>query len=201
MAASTTFLNRLGKELVPSVGQALLAVAAATILVVAGRSASILRTFGVTPEGVAAAGQPLRQQFDLILGSVFANNLILIIFWASVGVIVYLVCWAIYGAYISARNEVTININYVNTGRWQGPWATMVIKAVCATGLVIILASFQPGNILWQLMAAPFFTAPSLDTVLGLTGAIGGLALQLYLLLVTVLLTFTPWYHENVFTD
>ena len=201
MSANISLLGRFGRELMPTVGQVLLVVAVSSALIVAGRSDSVLRVFGITTAGVDSASQSLKQQFDLVLNSPFTGNIVLIAFWSAVGMIVYLVCWSLYGAYIEARNELAIKTSYVNAGRWQGPWATLGIKSLCSLGLIALLAFFVPGHTLWQLMAVPFFDDPNISNSAAIVGAITGLAVQLYLTLVGVQLTFTPWYNEEAFTD
>lgn len=201
MSVKASLLSRFGRELVPTIGQVLLVVAASTGLIVAGRSASILRVFGITSDGMASAGKSFKQQFDWVISSPVTGSIVLIMFWAAVGMIVYLVCWSLYMAYTEARNEVAIKVDYVNAGKWQGPWATLGVKALCSLGLIALLALFVSGNTLWQLMAVPFFNNPNPSSTGALAGAIMGLSVQLYFILVGVQLTFTPWFNEEAFTD
>ncbi len=201
MSAKIPLFNRFGRELVPTMGQVLLVVAASAALIVAGRSAVILRVFGITTDGVNAAGATFQEKFHFVLNSPIVGSIVLIMFWAAVGMIVYLVCWSLYGVYIQARNEVAIKVSYMNSGKWQGPWATLGIKVLCALGLILLLMLLVPGNALWQLMAVPFFDGPSLGNTVALAGAIIGLSSQLYLILVGAQLTFTPWFNEKAFTD
>jgi hypothetical protein len=201
MSDRSSLFSRFGQECVPTLGQVLLVIASSAALIVMGRSASILRAFGITPAGADAAAQSFRQQFELVLNSAVTENIILILFWAAIGMIVYLVCWSLYGAYVAARNEVDLKIDYVNLGRWQGPWVTLGVKFLGAIVLIALLALFVPGNTLWELMSVPFFEGPNLSNTAAFAEAIIGLALQLYLILVGVQLTFTPWYNEKAFTD
>lgn len=201
MRGNTSLLGRFGREIMPTIGQVLLVVAVSTGMIAAGRSASILRVFGITTDGMDSVGQTFSQQLGSVINSPIAGNIVLIMFWAAVGMIVYLVCWSLYGAYVGARNEVAIKMSYVNSGKWQGPWATLGVKGLCSLGLIALLALFVPGYTLWQLLAAPFFDGQNLGTVTALAGAITGLSVQLYLILVGVQLTFTPWFNEEAFTD
>lgn len=201
MSVNAALLRRFGRELVPTTGQVLLVVAASAALIVVWRIASLMRVFGITSDGMAAAGQSFKQQFDLVVGSAVAGNVVLLIFWSAVGIIVYLVCWFLYGVLVTARNEVAIKVSYVNSGKWQGPWATLGVKGLSSIGLIVLLVLFIPGHTLWQLMAGPFFEVQNLSSTTALAGAIAGLSLQLYLILVGVQLTFTPWFYEEAFTD
>lgn len=201
MSVNASLLRRFGRELVPTIGQVLLVVATSAALIVVWRIPPLLRVFGITSDGMAAAGQSFRQQFDSVISSAVAGNVVLLIFWSFVGIIVYLVCWFLYGVLVAARNEVAIKVSYVNSGKWQGPWATLGVKGLSSLGLIVLLVLFIPGHTLWQLMAGPFFDEPNLISASALAGAIMGLSLQLYLILVAAQLTFTPWFYEEAFTD
>ena len=123
-----------------------------------------------------------------------------LLFWATVGLIAYLVCWALNNFLIEARNEVTLETGYANRGHWQGPWQTLGLKLLCGGLLVGVLTSLHILVPFWVDTAHPLFNHVAADTVFwGIVGVIG-LAVNLYLVLALAQLTFTPWYRAKVFT-
>lgn len=188
-------------ELIPSIGQILLVIVASVVLILVGRSETILRGLGITTDGLHVAQKTFKGQLEVVLNSPVVNNIVLIMFWAAVGLATYLVCWFLYGVYVAAKNEAMIQHEYINSGSMHGPWKKLGLKIASALVLVGLLAVFVPGMALWQLMAGPVFEVVNLGNAFGLATSVLALALQLYLVLVAVQLTFSPWYDEEAFTD
>jgi len=88
VSAKIPLFNRFGRELVPTMGQVLLVVAASAALIVAGCSAGIFRGFGITTDGGNAAGATFQEKFHFVLNSPIVGSIVLIMFWAAVGMIV-----------------------------------------------------------------------------------------------------------------
>jgi hypothetical protein len=59
----------------------------------------------------------------------------------------------------------------------------------------------KPGLALWLALAAPPIGSVSLSNLLPFLGATFGLAVQLYIILAAVIVTFTPWYRPEAFTE
>ena len=203
MGARVSLAGRLWREVTPTGSQTLIALAAATALVLAGRSDTVLRAIGVTPDGVRHGGEIFRNQFQVLLDSPVLANLVLITFWATIGMVAYLACWAVYAAWVEARNDVVISHDYANVGANGAGrhWPALGTKAICGVFLVVCLTLLRPALALAQLVAAPLFSNVTPGTIAGLLAAVVGLAAGLYAVLLGVQLTFTPWYEEEAFTD
>jgi hypothetical protein len=196
-----SIVKQLGRELVPTSTQSfIIIVLSATILIVAQLS-SVYRLLGISRAGVDVTQSGIKQHLGFVLNSSLAGTLTLVIFWATVGLFAYLVCWKIYTGIVAARNEVTINVAYENRGNAHGSWKALAIKAVCAAALVILLGMAVSGITLWISVAAPFFVQITmLHGFLALIALIG-MAIQFYLIFLVAQLTFSPWYNGQPFTD
>jgi hypothetical protein len=64
-----------------------------------------------------------------------------------------------------------------------------------------LIALLQPGLALWLALVAPMLGFLSVTNIIVAFLATIGLSLQLYLLFACGLLTFTPWYRPEAFTD
>ena len=136
----------------------------------------------------------ITSQLAGLIDAPFTGNVVLIAFWAAVGMIVYLVCWAVYAALVDARNEMIIHTAFANRGHWQGTWPTLVLKLACAALLVVMLIALLPLLSVWQVLSNGFFVHATIPLLVVLLGAVAGLAVQLYALLTSLQLTFLPWY-------
>ena len=125
----------------------------------------------------------------------------MVTFWATVGLIAYLICWSTYNVLIEARNEVTLETKYTNRGHWIGAVETLGLKAVGGMVLIGLVALLKPGLALWLALAIPIFTTPTMYNTALAGIAVVGLAVQLYLIFACVLLAISPWYREEAFTD
>ncbi len=201
MAVQSTILTRLITVLVPTSVQALGTVAVALLVLVAVQLDQLLKLVGIGEVAIAAARTQLQERFAALLTSPIASNIALITFWASIGLLAYLICWGAYNLLIEARNEVKLNTAYTNRGHWRGHLETLGLKSVGAIVLISLVALLKPGLSLWIALAAPALITPSVSTILMALAAVLGLSLQLYLILALILITFTPWYHLETFTD
>jgi hypothetical protein len=201
MPTDVTFTRRLRREIIPTPLQAIGALILASVVLIASQSQALLARFGITQAGIDVARQQFATHMDFILSSPLAANLALITFWATIGLMAYLICWGAYNLYVEARNQVTVETGYTNHGHWRSAWETLALKAVCAAALVACLAVFKYGLSFWLALAAAVFTDPSVMAILQALGAVLGLAVQLYLVLVLIQLTFTPWYNTKAFTE
>ena len=200
MAAQPTFLQRLGLVVRPTRIQVLLTVFVALAVLTLSQSDAILKRFGITQAGLNVSGTQFHDRFDGILKSPIAGQMALITFWASVGLVAYLVCWAVYNMLIELRNEMTIEALYTNRGKAHAPAVALLIKAVAAIGLGLIIASLWYGISFWMALSATAAPLSSVAQISAALIAVVGFAVQLYALLVFIQLTFTPWYRAQTFT-
>jgi hypothetical protein len=161
----------------------------------------MLEIVGVSDQAIRATSGQLHDRLAGVLTSSAASSAALITFWATVGLVAYLVCWGVFNLLVEARNELTLTTAYTNHGHWKGPLETLAIKTVGAALLVSSLAAIKPGFTLWLALAAPVFVKPDPLSILAVLGAVLSLAVQLYLIFACALLTITPWYREEAFTE
>jgi hypothetical protein len=161
MSTQTTFLGRLIAVLVPTKAQILGSLAASMFLLAAVQSGQLLRLVGISDFAISATRSQLHERFAGLLASPIASSAALVTFWASIGLIAYLICWGAYNVIIEARNEVTIQTQYTNQGHWRGPFETLGLKAVGAVALISALALLKTGLPLWLALAAPLLSTPS----------------------------------------
>lgn len=200
MTEEMSFGQRLGRELLPTLGQALVALLLAMMVFAAAQSTALMSRLGITEAGVNASQSSLLTPLRWVLISPITSNLVLIVFWATVGLIAYLICWSFYNFLIEARNEVTLETAYTNRGHWRGPWQTLILKLVCGAGLVATLATLHLTIPAWLALGHPIFESATLASVGIAAVAVFGIAANLYLVLFFVQLTFTPWYRVKSFT-
>jgi hypothetical protein len=201
MSTQVSIISKLVTVLVPTTAQALGSIATALILLAAVQADQLLRVIGIGEIALAATRSQLHERFSALLGSPVVSNLALVTFWASVGLIAYLICWGAYNILIEARNEVTLNTEYTNRGHWRGNLETLCLKSLGAVALIGIVALLKPGFSLWIALASPAIVMPTTAAIVTAVAAIVGLAAQLYLILALALVTFTPWYRRETFTD
>lgn len=200
MNTDVGFGGKLWREIVPTLGQALVSLVLALVVMLLSQSGPLASRLGITAEGVDASQRDLFSPFRSILITQLASNIVLIVFWATVGLVAYLICWSFYNFLIEARNEVTLETAYMNRGHWRGHWQTFLLKLVCGAGLVTIVATLHLTIPRWINVSHTLFSSPSLAQIgLAILGLLG-LAVNLYLVLVFVQLTFTPWYRVKAFT-
>lgn len=201
MSAPTTLGSRLRAVLVPTRSQALGALFLALLILAAVQADQIMRLVGIGEVATNAARAELGARFSMLLSSPIASKTALITFWASVGLITYLICWSAYNALIEARNEVTLNTAYTNRGHWRGHLETLCLKSVGAVAFLLFFTLIGPGVSFWIALVVPALLMPSFMTTIIAIVAVLGLATQLYLVLALALVTFTPWYRAETFTD
>jgi hypothetical protein len=100
--------SRLLAVLAPNAIQIFAAIVLATGILLAAHTQTILPRLGVTDQAIEAQTGELHGRFDGVLRSPIASNVALMSFWAFVGLVAYLVCWAMYNVLIEARNQVTL---------------------------------------------------------------------------------------------
>jgi hypothetical protein len=161
------------------------------------QSQMILSRLGISPAAIQATHDQIVQRFGVILESQIASNIALVTFWATIGLVTYLMCWGVYNVIIEARNEVTLETQYTNRQHWGGAVETLALKAGAAVLLMILLSNFSYGLSFWSALAAPVMDDPSASAVMMVGAGVLGLALQLYLLVVLIQLTITPWYRAD----
>jgi len=201
MPGAPSFISRLLAILLPTRAQALGSTILALLILIASASSALIRKLGIPTDQLNATQNEFHTRFDVILRSNIASQVALVTFWATIGLVAYLICWGVYNAMIEARNEVTLNTAYTNRGHWRGPFQTLGLKAVCATGLIGILSSLWWGVSLWVTVFLEFINDLSSINALFALLAILGFGAQLYLCLAFAQLTFTPWYRSESFTD
>jgi len=201
MAAPPPIGKRLATVLVPTFVQGLCSVVVALLILVYLQLDSVLKLTGIGEAAIGAAREQLHDRFHVIATSAVVANLALVTFWAAVGLVAYLACWSVYNLFIGARNEVTLTTEYTNRGHWRGHIETLALKTTGALGLVALLALLKPGVALWLALAAPALSNPTAISVSSAVVAVFGLAFQLYAVLALVLVTFTPWYRSETFTN
>jgi hypothetical protein len=201
MAAQSTIISRLMAVLVPTPVQGLGAVFASLLLLAAVQVDQLLKLLGVGEVAIAAARAQLHDRFIALLTSPIASTTALVTFWSSIGLISYLICWGAYNLLLEARNEVTLKTSYTNRGHWRGHLETLGLKSVGAVVLIALIALLKAGLALWIALVAPALVAPGLANIAIAVAAALGLAVQLYLILALALVTFTPWYRAETFTD
>ena len=208
MSVMPSFLGRFRAVVIPTASQALSSAFLALLILSLAQSRSLLQRVGINPDTLSLGSSQFQVQFDNVLRSSLASQAALIAFWATVGLVAYLVCWGIYNLLIEARNKITLTTAYTNRtdpasgGRhWIGPLETLALKAVSAAALALTIGSLWYGLSFWITLARQAVAQPAALTIAAGLAAVLGLALQLYLLLVFVQLTFSPWYRAETFTD
>lgn len=201
MSAQTTFFSRFMAVLIPTTVQGLGAIIGALLLLTAVQIDQLLRLMGIGEIAIVAGRAELHDRFSALLSSQIASTTALVTFWASVGLITYLICWSAYNLIIEARNEVTLNTAYTNRGHWRGHLETLCLKCVGAVALIAMVTLLKSSLSLWIALAAPALVAPNPVAILVALAAVLGLAAHLYLILALALVTFTPWYRPETFTD
>lgn len=194
-------LSNFGRTLVPTLAQVLGAVFLALAILIAMQSQMILSRLGISQAAIQATHDQVVQRFGIILESQIVSNIALVTFWATIGLVTYLICWGVYNVIIEARNEVTLETQYTNRQHWGGAVETLALKAVAAVLLMVLLSNFGYGLSFWSALAAPVMEDPSASAVTMVAVGVLGLAAQLYLLLVLIQLTITPWYRADRLQD
>jgi hypothetical protein len=207
MSARPTFAGRLLAVVVPTGTQALGSIFIAMLVLILAQSQSLLQRLGITRTALLATQDQFNLRFDVILRSPIASQLALITFWATVGLAAYLICWGIYSVLVEARNEITLTATYTNrtdhapSKHWRSALATLGLKTAAATALVLMIGSLWYGVSFWMTLAAQAVAHPALLSISLAILAVMGFALQLYLVLVCLQLTFSPWYRVETFTE
>lgn len=186
--------------IVPTRLQLLTAVLVSSAVLVVGNMDTILVSLGISSGAIAYAMNGLHTTFNAALNSPIMSNIVLVAFWALVGLGTYLVSWAGFNIIVEAQNEVTLKKDYTNRGHWKGPWQTLGLKMLFGLVLVAMLMEFAPILVFWNQLILQSLSAPLEYAIGGFAGAILGFAAQIYLVLAAVILTFSSWYTEKSFT-
>jgi hypothetical protein len=206
MATEVGFFHRLRAVLVPTAGQTLGSIFLSLLLLTVSQSQALLTRLGITSVALVATQAQFHSRFDAVLHSNIASQITLITFWATVGLVAYLICWGAYNILIEVRNEVTLTTSYTNrddpsSKHWRGALETLALKAAAGTGLALIGSSLWYGVSFWLTLSAGVLDTPSINPALTAGAAVLGFATHLYLVFVFIQLTFTPWYRAETFTD
>jgi hypothetical protein len=205
VAAVASFGRRLLAVVVPTAGQTLGALFLSLALLTLAQSQSVLKSLGITDSALTATQAEFHSHVDAILHSAAASQIALITFWATVGLVAYLICWGLYNILIEARNEITLTTAYANrtdhsSKHWRSAIETLALKAVAGVGLAFIIGSLWTGLSFWLVLSSEVLSQPSLTSAASAIGAVLGFALQLYAVFAFIQLTFTPWYRAETFT-
>jgi hypothetical protein len=201
MSTRLSFTARLYEVLIPTPVQVVGALLISVILLVIIQTHIILMHLGLPVATLTASQGQFNSRFNALISSPVTAQAALVTFWAIVGLVAYLVCWGVYNVFVEARNEVTLSTEYTNRGHWRGPYETLTLKAVSGLCLGIALLTLWHGVSFWIALAGRFAIAPSASSSLFAALAVLGFAVQLYLVLVLIQLTFTPWYRPEAFTQ
>jgi hypothetical protein len=201
MSVPLTLGQKFWLILKPTGIQILAAVFVALCLLVAAHSESILSRANISQEALDATHNQVMSRAEVVLKSSIASNIALITFWATIGLLVYLVCWGLYNVLIEARNQVTLEVEYTNRSHLSGAWGQLLLKLIAGSALVAFTLGFKYGFSLWLVLSESILAVTSPLTILQALLAVAGLSFQLYLLLVLVQLTITKWYAIDTFTD
>lgn len=207
MTQPLTFADRLRSIVKPTTAQVLAFILLALILLLASQFTPFLARLGITSAALDVTKTQLNSRLEVVLQSPIAAQAALLAFWATVGLVAYLICWGVYNLLIEARNEVTLTTAYTNrtdysdTKHWHGPFETLALKASAAVGLAVMLWSLRFGVSFWLALVAGVLSNTTLISALEALLAVFGLALQFYAVFVFIQLTFTPWYRVITFTD
>jgi len=83
----------------------------------------------------------------------FVNTLVIVLFWGSVALLLYLCYWIISSAITSTYNEVSIDSNYANIGSWQDRLSGPITKAC---GVLALLSFLIVTWVVYGKMLVPF---------------------------------------------
>ncbi len=190
----------LWRVIVPTPMQAAAVLALAFWLLVLAKVPAIMARFGITAEGIDTTRASFINALNSILGPSLPANIALVVFWAGVGLVVYLICWWSYNLMIGMRNRVTIETGYLNRGSMVGLILPILFNLISGVALILYLSGFAAGLNQWLAGTAPVVQNVTTSTVILAAAALLGLAIQLYGVLVLIQLTITPWYGK-AFTD
>ena len=201
MSAQFSLRRRLALVLIPTPTQALGCIILAVVLLIVPYITRILALIGITDSYLSLFNVAVHGRLETILTAPISQTVAYLTFWLGVGIVTYLTCWLGLILLSQARNELTLTTNYTNRGHWQGPYETLALKCVGAAVLVTCVAILKPGLVLWLGVVGAYFSGPNLSGGLFALFATLGFAVQLYLILAFALVTFTPWYRAEAFTD
>jgi hypothetical protein len=186
------------KVVIPTPLQVLLAVMGSLAFLIFTQFDRFLALLGIGDVALNAAGSAVHTRFEAILTSQVAASAALVTFWATIGLIAYLICWSVYNVLIEARNEVTLNTQYTNRGMWRAHFETLGIKLICAALLLLLVYLLKAGLALYVALWLPLLAGFDTSSVVAALGAVLGLAVHLYAILVAAMLTITPWYRSDL---
>lgn len=201
MAAELSFGRRLLAVLLPTKSQAFACIIIALLVLVGAHARRVLALIGVDSAVLDISGTVVHGRLEPILTSQISASVALVTFWGGIGLAAYLICWSAFNLLIQARNEITLTTQYTNRGRWRDPIEALGIKLAGAAILIGIIALLRAALALWLSVVAGFLVAPEPASGLFALAATFGLAAHLYLILAFALVTFTPWYRPEAFTD
>ncbi len=201
MNATVRLWPLLKRQLIPTRLQALLAAVAGLAVLLVAQSDTILTRLGLNNAAYVTAGKALTARFDVVLGSQLAANVVLVTFWATVGLMTYLIVWSVFNIVTDLRNKVTLETVYTNRGHWRGVWETIALKSVSLAALVGLMATFKYTLSLWITLTSPASGQPFVQSADQSIGAWAGLSIEIYLIYLLVILLVTPWYRDLTFTD
>ena len=200
MPPRQSLFRRFARVVLPTKLQAIISLLLGAGIVAATHIRRFLILIGADDATLKAAGTQVHDRFSSLLVSPGAAILTLITFWATIGLLAYLASWSVLNLVIQARNQLTLGTKYVNRGNWRGPLETLAIKAVSGAFFIISIFLLKLGLALWVVLASASYSSQAIQIFVA-AGAAVGAAAQLYAVLACALLSLTPWYREDMFTE
>jgi hypothetical protein len=173
-------MERFRKLVIPSRGQVLTCAGLAVVtLLVIYRNALLQQLLGANQE---AAQQSYLQQLAELTKVPFVSTLVIIAFWAVVGLVAYAIYLAISNAIVETRNEVIIDTEYANRGKQPGRFQTVYLQLAGGLGLILLLVATGLWLLpLWfSLFENLLFSIPSVASVVMALLSIIGLSANYY---------------------
>ena len=106
MSAPLPFQQRFLAIIIPTPAQYAIAFVASSVMLVLAHSKGILEMMEINSDAVNAVNNQFHAFFDGWLQSPIISQIAVMAFWAAVGLVAYLICWAGYNALIEARNAL-----------------------------------------------------------------------------------------------
>ena len=192
--------EKLQSNFIPSLSEIFFYLFISTITLILTNFSLIInaltKTIDVSTEALKAqlsSTLPLKEIWlNFAADNKILDKLILIIFWAGIGLLVYLTTLAIKNIIIEAEDEMKIENTYVNKGN-SGNRLKPILFQLGALAIIIamMVLSFTKLYQIWVLEFAKFILfLPSLTSLEALLISVLGLTINIYLLVSLLKFTF-----------
>lgn len=179
---SSSELKRLIAIVVPTPLQAIGAFIISLVAILALQRQALLLHFGAGQLLEPAVTKQFNLQVAHVLGLSLVGQFAIIVFWAVVGLVAYLVVWLLNNAFIEARNEVIVDTSYTNKNRHGFDFLGMILKLITLAAMVASTAILPYGLNTWLRLWQELLTnAFSLHAFALAFGSVIGFAAELYL--------------------